>query len=98
MNKFHCSHCEETISAGHLPLSSSAAVNLPSIDQYQQLISLLQSQHLHNSTSSASNSTSASLSQPLTNFFANASVNLPNGHTAPVTHLGSYTGDCDWEE
>lgn len=128
---------EETISATPLPLSSSAAsgaVNLPTIDQYQQLISLLQSQHLHNSTSLDCNSTSASHSQPLNNFsgtvffspcinsfssscsrsstwildtgathhvcfdqslfssaspIANASVNLPNGHTAPVTHLGT---------
>ncbi|XP_047942849.1 uncharacterized protein LOC125189631 [Salvia hispanica] len=113
---------EETVSAYPLPLSSSAAsavVNLPSIDQYQQLISLLQSQHLHNSTSLASNSTSVSHSQPLNNFsdtgathhvcfdqslfsssspIANASVNLPNGHTAPCysprycpTHFSHHT-------
>ncbi|XP_042009018.1 uncharacterized protein LOC121757557 [Salvia splendens] len=118
---------------------------LPSFDQYQQLISLLQSQKLHNSTSSSptANDQPAQSSTPIsTNFsgtvfftpfinsisssysssstwildtgathhvsydqslfnsatpIANASVNLPNGNTAPITHLGSYTGDSDWE-
>ncbi|XP_042025879.1 uncharacterized protein LOC121772732 [Salvia splendens] len=72
------------------PALMPSEVNLPTKDQYQQLVALLQSQ-LHTSAPAITHK-SYSEAQP-SNFSAapiqNASVNLPNGNTAHVSHLGN---------
>ncbi|XP_042056126.1 uncharacterized protein LOC121800672 [Salvia splendens] len=121
---------EESSSSSDLKMSPLTAMNLPSMDQYQQLVSLLQSQlHTQSPTStpepptqppntfsgtisfsSTINSIKSSCSRSSTwildtcathhvlydqslfsyvSPISNAFVNLPNGQTAPVTHIGN---------